>query len=113
MMAHVGEKLVLSAPCPRWYFSVINDGTRLDFMCRVFAILLENVEDGKGDTDVVSFCAELGRHGSNVICLFDFCRDTLLWYPVRSYIVEFSGDLSDGHVCVLGRPQVDAGKLAR
>ena len=66
MMVYVGEKLVLPAPSRGLRFSVNDDGIGQGFMCHVFAILLENVEDGKGDTDVFNICAELGRHGSSV-----------------------------------------------
>ena len=66
MMVYVGEKLVLPAPCRELRFSVDDDGTRRGFTCHVFAILLENVKDGKRDTDVIKLGAELERHGSSV-----------------------------------------------
>ena len=112
MMVYVGEKLVFPAPCRELQFSINDDGTRRGFTCHVFAKLFENVEDGKGDTNVFNLYAELERHGSSVWCLFDFCRNTLRWDPIRRHIFVLSGDLSDGHACVLGWFGVDAGKLA-
>ena len=66
MVVYIGEKLVLPAPCVGLRFGVDDDGTRRVFTRHVFAILLENVKDGKGDTDVFNLCAELGGHGSSV-----------------------------------------------
>ena len=66
IMVHVGEKFVLSAPSRGLRFNVNDDGIGQGLMCHVFAILFENVEDGKRDTDVFNLCAKLGRHGSSV-----------------------------------------------